>query len=151
MRDNYYFSVGCIVRKGEQVLLVRHSYGSAYGKLLIPGGYCHKDELPEDAAVREVLEETGVTANVSRMVGIRCEKKNWYMLLEMEYVEGTPSSDGRENSEALFCEISEVFTRSDCTEITKTALRKVMDESAGCLQSDHVYKKHKDGKCTLYI
>lgn len=38
MGDNYCLSVGCIVRKGEQVLLVRHTYGGANGKLLIPGG-----------------------------------------------------------------------------------------------------------------
>ena len=39
MKDNYCFSVGCIVRKGTQVLLVRHTYGGANGKLLIPGGF----------------------------------------------------------------------------------------------------------------
>ena len=57
MNDNYCFSVGCIVRRKQQVLLVRHTYGRAKGKLLIPGGFCHDNELPEEAAVREVFEE----------------------------------------------------------------------------------------------
>ena len=35
MIDNYNFSVGCIVRKENQVLLVRHTYGGAKGKLLV--------------------------------------------------------------------------------------------------------------------
>ena len=62
MIDNYNFSVGCIVRKENQVLLVRHTYGGAKGKLLIPGGFCHKNELPEEAAIREVFEETSIVA-----------------------------------------------------------------------------------------
>ena len=40
MSDNYSLSVGCIVRKNNEILLVRHTYGSAAGKLLIPGGFC---------------------------------------------------------------------------------------------------------------
>lgn len=150
MNDNYNFSVGCIVRKENQVLLVRHTYGGAKGKLLIPGGFCHENELPEEAAVREVFEETGIVAEARRMVGIRCDRKTWYLLLEMNYVDGIPTSDKNENSEALFCEISEALTRSDCTEMTKVALRKILDGSANYFDSDMEYKAHK-GNCTLYI
>lgn len=151
MSDNYNFSVGCIVRKKEQVLLVRHTYGGANGKLLIPGGFCQINELPEEAAVREVFEETKVTATVRRMAGIRCDRKTWYMLLEMDYVEGIPTSDMQENSEALFCEISEALTRSDVTEMTKVALRKIQNESAGYFHSDIEYKKHRGENYTLFI
>lgn len=151
MSDNYNFSVGCIVRKENQVLLVRHTYGGAKGKLLIPGGFCHENELPEEAAVREVLEETSITATVKRMAGIRCERNNWYMLLEMEYVEGIPTSDMRENSEVVFCEISDALTRDDCTEMTKVALRKILNASANYFHSDLEYKKHRGENCTLYI
>ena len=151
MSDNYNFSVGCIVRKENQVLLVRHTYGGAKGKLLIPGGFCHEKELPEEAAVREVFEETKVNAKVRRMAGIRCERNNWYMLLEMEYVEGVPTSDMQENSEVLFCEISEALTRDDCTEMTKAALRKILNASANYFHSDLEYKKHRGENCTLYI
>lgn len=150
MNDNYNFSVGCIVRKENQVLLVRHTYGGAKGKLLIPGGFCHENELPEEAAVREVFEETGIVAEVRHMVGIRCDRKTWYLLLEMNYVDGIPTSDMNENSEALFCEISEALTRSDCTEMTKVALRKILDESANHFDSDMEYKAHREN-CTLYI
>lgn len=75
MYDNYNFSVGCIVRKKNQVLFVRHIYGRANGKLLFPGGFCHKNELPEETAVREVYEETSIIAEVKRMAGIRCDRK----------------------------------------------------------------------------
>lgn len=151
MNDNYSFSVGCIVKKGSEVLLVRHTYGGAKGKLLIPGGFCHQNELPEEAAVREVFEETAITAEVKCMVGIRCDRKTWYILFAMDYVDGTATSDGEENSEALFCEISEVLGRSDCTEMTKVALRKILDEAADYFISDVEYKKHKGENYTLYI
>jgi ADP-ribose pyrophosphatase YjhB (NUDIX family) len=151
MSDNYSFSVGCIVKKGSEVLLVRHTYGGAKGKLLIPGGFCHENELPEEAAVREVFEETAIMAEVKRMAGIRCDRETWYMLFVMDYVDGTATSDGEENSEALFCEISEVLGRSDCTEMTKVALRKILDEKADYFISDVEYKKHKGENYTLYI
>ncbi len=151
MNDNYRFSVGCIVRKKDQVLLVRHTYGSAKGKLLIPGGFCHENELPEEAAVREVFEETSITAEIKRMVGIRCDRKTWYMLFEMDYIDGVPTSDMNENSEALFCEITEALTRIDCTEMTKVSLRKILDGSADYFYSDIEYKAHRGADCTLYI
>lgn len=151
MKDNFNFSVGCIVRKKNQVLLVRHTYGGANGKLLIPGGFCHENELPEEAAVREVFEETGITAEVRRMSGIRCDRKTWYMLLEMEYMDGIPVSDMQENSEAFFCEIPEALKRSDCTEITKVILRKTLNDAGGYFYSDIDYKEHKGDNYTLYI
>lgn len=151
MNDNYCFSVGCIVRKGNQILLVRHTYGGAKGKLLIPGGFCHENELPEEAALREVLEETGITAEVKRMAGIRCDRKTWYLLLEMDYVDGVPTSDMCENSEVLFCEIPEALTRSDCTEMTKAALRKITDGSGEYFYSDLEYKTHKGENYTLFV
>ncbi len=150
-KDNYNFSVGCIVRKENKVLLVRHTYGGAAGKLLIPGGFCQEGELPEEAAVREVLEETSVTARVSRVAGIRCYRKNWYLLLEMDYVEGTAASDGKENSEALFCEISEAIHRKDCTEITKILLEKSLNESTNYFYLDSQYKKRKGEDYSLFI
>lgn len=151
MNDNYCFSVGCIVRKESQILLVRHTYGGAKGKLLIPGGFCRENELPEEAAVREVFEETGITAEVKRMAGIRCDRKTWYLLLEMDYVDGVPTSDGDENSEAIFCEMSEALTRSDCTEMTKVTLGKILDGSGDYFYSDLEYKAHRGDDYTLYI
>ena len=101
--------------------------------------------------MREVFEETKVTAKFRRMVGIRCDRNTWYMLLEMEYIEGIPTSDMQENSEALFCEMSEALTRDDCTEMTKVALRKILDDSVNYFYSDLKYKEHKGDNYTLYI
>lgn len=64
---------------------------------MIPGGFCNENELPEEAAVREVFEGTHITAEVKHMVCIRCDRKTWYLLLEMDYIDGVPISDMHEN------------------------------------------------------
>ena len=151
MEDNYYLSVGCIVRKEEQVLLVRHTYGGANGKLLIPGGFCNVGELPEEAACREVMEETGVIAKASGMLGIRCHRNNWYLLLVMDYMEGEPHSDNNENSEAVFMDVKEVLLHDDVTHMTKVALEAMLDKGDGLLISDLEYKKTKGEDYELYI
>ena len=70
--DNYSLSVGVIVIKDSKVLLVKHNYGSANGKYLNPGGFLKDGELPEEAAVREVFEETGVKISPVGMIAVRC-------------------------------------------------------------------------------
>lgn len=50
--------VKCVLTRGTQVLLVRHSYGDRGWDL--PGGSVKRRELPVDAARREMNEELGV-------------------------------------------------------------------------------------------
>lgn len=45
----------------ERVLLIRKKRGLGAGKINAPGGRIEPGERPEDAAIREVIEETGVT------------------------------------------------------------------------------------------
>ena len=151
MSDNYSLSVGCIVCKSEEVLLVRHTYGGAAGKLLIPGGYCNFGELPEEAAEREVLEEAGVKAKTNAMLGIRCNRNTWYALMVMDYVEGEPQSDGNENSEAVFMNMSEALEREDVTHMTKVALKAMRSSNKKLLYSDEEYKAARGTDFTLYI
>lgn len=59
--------VGCRIFAfdGEgQVLLIRHSYGS--GNWMLPGGGLGRGEEPLAAALRELLEETGLALNQAR-------------------------------------------------------------------------------------
>lgn len=151
MSDNYSLAVGCIVRKKEEVLLVRHTYGGAAGQLLIPGGHCNMGELPEEAAQREVLEETCVVAKVDAMLGIRCGRNGWYALMLMDYVEGEPVSDGNENSEALFMNVQDALEREDVTHMTKVALKAMLSEDKSLLYSDEEYKEVRGNDYTLFI
>jgi 8-oxo-dGTP pyrophosphatase MutT (NUDIX family) len=59
--------VGCRIFAFDaqgQVLLIRHSYGS--GNWMLPGGGLGRGEEPLAAALRELLEETGLALNQAR-------------------------------------------------------------------------------------
>ncbi|MFN0071830.1 MAG: NUDIX hydrolase [Chloroflexota bacterium] len=54
-----HFTVAVFVVWNQRVLLHKHA---KLGMWLPPGGHIEPGELPDDAAIREVHEETGVTA-----------------------------------------------------------------------------------------
>ena len=62
-----HFTVAVFVVWERKVLLHRHR---KLGMWLPPGGHIERDELPDDAAVREVFEETGLRVT---LVGERRE------------------------------------------------------------------------------
>ena len=80
MAENWLKSVAAIVEHDGKILLVRHTYGAGKGRLIIPGGYLKDNETPQQACVREVLEETGITAEPKRLVGVRFNLKDWYVV-----------------------------------------------------------------------
>ncbi|HTK07424.1 MAG TPA: NUDIX domain-containing protein [Ktedonobacteraceae bacterium] len=60
MSKRPYVGVGVIIRKGEQVLLMKRQNSHGDGTWSMPGGHVEFGESPEECAVREVEEETGV-------------------------------------------------------------------------------------------
>jgi ADP-ribose pyrophosphatase YjhB (NUDIX family) len=54
--------VGCIVWKGDQVLLIQRGKPPGEGEWSLPGGSQELGETLFEAAIREVWEETGVAA-----------------------------------------------------------------------------------------
>lgn len=128
--DNYSLSVGVIVLRGTEVLLVRHNYGSANGKYLNPGGYVKDGELPEEAAVREVFEETGVKIVPIGMIAIRCQSGEWYMVLKADYVEGEARIDLSENDDVVFMNISEALNHTCVTDTAKELIQLALANKA---------------------
>jgi ADP-ribose pyrophosphatase YjhB (NUDIX family) len=57
-------AVGALISDGRRVLLVRRAVIPRIGYWALPAGYMDGDELPEEALVREVLEETGLQVEV---------------------------------------------------------------------------------------
>ena len=61
---------GAICVRGDHVLLIRRGQPPRKGEWSIPGGRIEPGESPEDACVRELTEETGVTGAVAEEVEI---------------------------------------------------------------------------------
>ncbi|MCX6730701.1 MAG: NUDIX hydrolase [Candidatus Roizmanbacteria bacterium] len=59
--DNRGVSIDAFIIKDEKILLVKRGCEPDKGKWATPGGYIGWDESAEDAVVREVKEETGLT------------------------------------------------------------------------------------------
>lgn len=121
--DNYCLSVGAIVLKGSAILLVKHNYGSAKGKYLNPGGYLEIGELPEEAVVREVYEETGVRIRPTGMIAVRCSASSWYMVFKAEYLDGEPCAAKAENDEAVFMDIEQALENPMITDTAKKLMQ----------------------------
>ena len=62
-------AVGAVVRRGDEVLLIRRARGTAVGQWSIPGGRVEFGEGLKAAVAREVEEETGLEVRVGRFLG----------------------------------------------------------------------------------
>ena len=125
---NWCQSAAGVCIKDNKVLLVRHTYGAGKGKLIIPGGFVEYGESPQEAVKREFLEETGIMIEPKEIIGIRFNSHDWYIVFAAEYVSGTPVSDGDENSEVIWMDVSEALTRDDVPELTKIMIESAMKE-----------------------
>jgi 8-oxo-dGTP diphosphatase len=62
---------GALLVHDQRVLLVRSTYGVTKGRYLLPAGRVNPDELPDQAAARETLEETGLRVEIEGLIGVR--------------------------------------------------------------------------------
>ena len=61
---------GCLVIDSGKVLLLRRGIMPQIGKWTFPGGYVDLGETPGNAAVRETLEEVGMTVAPGSLLGL---------------------------------------------------------------------------------
>ncbi len=123
--------VGAVVFRGEEVLLIRRGKAPFIGQWSIPGGGLHEGERLEDAAYREVMEETGVAIRLVGLIGVfealpktRAGEGFLRHTLMIDYaaewVAGDPLA-GDDAAEAAFVPIERALARVSW-DLTRTAI-----------------------------
>ena len=64
----------CIVERDCKVLMIKRGNQPGIGLWSMPGGYVDQGEIVEEAAVREVQEETGLVVEVDDLIGLFSER-----------------------------------------------------------------------------
>jgi 8-oxo-dGTP diphosphatase len=68
--DTPLIGVGAIIIERDQVVLVKRAHAPLLGEWSIPGGMLEVGETLREAAVREALEETGLSVEVGELLGV---------------------------------------------------------------------------------
>lgn len=136
--NNKFFAVCGIVENDNKILLVRHTYGTAKDRILLPGGYVKENELPTTAIEREIFEETSVVCKAEDLFSVQFKAEQWCAVFTAEYISGDPKSDGYENSEVLLLSVDEALSRDDLTNMSREILKSYRENKNGLKKSDYI-------------
>lgn len=136
--NDRHFAVCGIVEIDNKILLVRHTYGVAKDRILLPGGYVKDNELPTTAIEREIFEETSIACKAKDLFSVQFKSEQWCAVFTGDYISGAPESDGHENSEVLLLSIDEALSRGDLTNMSREILKAYKENKNGLKKSDYI-------------
>ena len=64
-----------IIKKGNEILLIRRRNIPFKNSWALPGGYLEYNEKTEDAVIREIIEETGLFTEIINLIGVYSDPK----------------------------------------------------------------------------
>jgi len=150
--NNKFYTVCGIVETEGKILLVRHTYGNAEGRLLLPGGYVKEGELPSKAAEREIFEETSIKTTAKSVFAVQFKPYQWCVVFLMEYLSGKPQSDNYENSEVTLLTAEKAIELPDITNMSREILKAYIKNNKAALgKSSYIPKTSTDGSYELFI
>lgn len=149
-KNTRHFAVCGIVEINEKVLFVKHTYGVAKDRILLPGGYVKENELPTSAIEREIFEETGVVCKAKELYSMQFKSEQWCAVLTMDYISGKPQSDGNENSEVLLLTIEDTLARDDLTNMSREILKAYKKNKKGLSKSDYISKDRTENDYVIF-
>jgi 8-oxo-dGTP diphosphatase len=119
-------AVGVVCLRGDEVLLIRRGQAPRLGEWSLPGGRIEYGERAQDAALRELFEETGVTAELAGLVGVvdGLFPGRHYVLIDYaaRWVSGEPVA-GDDAAEARFMPLPEALAAVEWDE-TRRIIRE---------------------------
>lgn len=149
MNHKFYTVCGIVEIEGK-ILLVRHTYGTAKNRILLPGGYVAENELPTAAAEREIWEETDVRTRAKSIMAMQFKPEQWCAVFIMEYLSGMPKSDGYENSEVLLLTAEEAVKREDITNMSREILTAYMGGCSELAKSGYIPASSNENNYVIF-
>ena len=70
MRKNPIIASSAVVKHGSEILLIKRKYPPGIGKWALPGGIVEYGETVEQAAIREVKEETNIDIKIEKLLNV---------------------------------------------------------------------------------
>ncbi len=130
-------SIGCggVVIRDNKVLLIQRGINPNRGAWQIPGGYVEADEEILTAVEREVLEEAGIVARVSDVVGVRhsigAPNANVYVVFRLDPISGEPRFDGEETIAAGYFSLEEITVMDGVQGFSLWSIERALDTPPG--------------------
>ncbi len=123
-------SVAVLVHDAGRILLVKRRVAPGKNKWALPSGFIEQNEMPEQAAVRELREETNLRGTIDHLIGVYMEPTQRYgSVLLIGYTlnarHGTlkPGSDSRD---------ARFFPRSKLPSIPFASHRAIIQDGLRC-------------------
>lgn len=119
-----------VINQLNQILLVRDNFGQ-YRGFKLPGGHVELGEDIHLAAEREALEETGIKAQFSQILGVvhkhpyRYGKSNLYFICQLEALTETTSiQDAEEIAEVKWVDIASFINDDSQSEFVRQVVKQ---------------------------
>lgn len=140
--------VGGVVLRAGKALLIRRGHEPGRGWWQIPGGYAEVDEEVVPAVEREVLEEAGVAARVTDVIGFRHSvggqgsiggpSTNVYIIFRLEPDgEGVPHCDDDEITGAGYFTLDEIRAMERVQNLSVWAIQAALKGRSGLTTVRH--------------
>jgi 8-oxo-dGTP diphosphatase len=128
--------VGAIIIEHDRVVLLKRAQAPLRGEWSIPGGLLEVGETLREAALREVLEETGLTVEVGELLGVfdriirDADERTLYHYVLIDFLcrriagEPQPACDAAEARWFSRGEIGELSLAEETAEVIKSGFEK---------------------------
>jgi ADP-ribose pyrophosphatase YjhB (NUDIX family) len=152
-------SAGGICFREGKVLLVKIEYGANRGMWMLPGGQVEVGETIEDAAVRELREETGLESEIIRLVGVRSGKQqraggiqsSLYVVFEMMSMSAIFKMEDNEIADIKYWDIPEAVESDQVVELSKEMIKAAWNTRNGLYRGEQIHTKNRYLEYNYYV
>jgi 8-oxo-dGTP diphosphatase len=113
-----------------RLLLVREGDPRVHGKYNLPGGRGEDGESPADCAVREVMEEAGLSVALSGLLGVYMQGKKLNIVFRAQAGDGASVIPGHDILSAEWLSLSDVACLPDDAILRPKKLRQIAADIA---------------------